>query len=74
MSDNEKAIGQISELENQAIDLQDSLQNLIFQNPCSSLEDLSQIKKTKKKIAQTKTFIHQLKLSPKIIRYTKICH
>ena len=63
MSDNEKAIGQISELKNQLIDLQDSLQNLIFQKSMQQLEDLSQIKKTKKKIAQTKTFIHQLKLS-----------
>ena len=34
-------------------------QNLVFQKSIQQLEDLSQIKKTRKKIARIKTLIHQ---------------
>ena len=38
---------------------QEALQNLRFQKSMQQLEDLSQIKKTKKKIARIKTVIFQ---------------
>ena len=57
MSENEKTTGQINELKTQLIDSQESLQNLIFQKSMQQLEDLSQIKKTRKKIARIKTLI-----------------
>jgi len=60
MSEN---IGQINELKNQLIDLQDSLQNLVFQQSMQQLEDLSQIKKTRKKIARIKTLLTEAKAS-----------
>ena len=59
MSENEKITGQISELRTQLIDSQESLQNLIFQKSSQQLEDLSQIKKTRKKIARIKTLLTQ---------------
>ena len=40
-----------------------ALQNLRFQKSMQQLEDLSQIKKVKKKIARIKTIIHERKLN-----------
>ena len=57
MSENKKITGQINELKTQLVDSQESLQNLIFQKSMQQLEDLSQIKKTRKKIARIKTLI-----------------
>ena len=45
MSDDKEKTGQISELKNQLVDYQDSLQNLVFQKSMQQLEDISQIKK-----------------------------
>ena len=59
MSENEKITAQISELKTQLIDSQESLQNLVFQKSMQQLEDLSQIKKTRKKIARIKTLLTQ---------------
>ena len=63
MSDDKKNTGQISELKNQLADYQDSLQNLVFQKSMQQLEDLSQIKKTRKKIARIKTLLTEAKAS-----------
>jgi len=63
MSDNKNNNGQISELQTQLIDCQDALQNLVFQKSMQQLEDLSQIKKTRKKIARIKTLITEAKTS-----------
>ena len=61
MSDDKKN-GQLNELEVELIDSQDALQNLVFQKSMQQLEDLSQIKKTRKKIARLKTLIHENKI------------
>ena len=61
MSDDKKN-GQLNELKRELIDSQDALQNLVFQKSMQQLEDLSQIKKTKKKIARLKTLIHESKI------------
>ena len=50
-----------SELLIQLEEMQEALQNLRFQKSMQQLEDLSQIKKMKKKIARTKTAISQQK-------------
>ena len=63
MSEDKEKTGQISELKTQLIDCQDSLQNLIFQKSMQQLEDLSQIKKTRKKIARLKTLLTEAKAS-----------
>ena len=63
MSENKENTGQISELKNQLIDSQDSLQNLVFQKSMQQLEDLSQIKKTRKKIARIKTLLTEANAS-----------
>ena len=63
MSDDKENIGQISELKTRLIDCQDSLQNLVFQKSMQQLEDLSQIKKTRKKIAKIKTLLTEAKVS-----------
>ena len=63
MSEDKKNIGRISELQEQLIDCQDSLQNLVFQKTMQQLEDLSQIKKTRKKIARIKTLLTEAKSS-----------
>ena len=63
MSEDKKNTGQISELENQLVDYQDSLQNLVFQKSMQQLEDISQIKKTRKKIARVKTLLTEEKAS-----------
>ena len=42
---------------------EEALQNLRFQKSMQQLEDLSQIKKIKKKISRIKTIIHEKKLN-----------
>ncbi len=51
----------LNELLAELVDCQDALQNLVFQKSMQQLEDLSQIKKTRKKIAKIKTLIHEKK-------------
>ena len=63
MSEDKEKTGQISELKTQLVDCQDSLQNLVFQKSMQQLEDLSQIKKTRKKIARIKTLLTEAKAS-----------
>ena len=63
MSQDKKNTGQISELKNQLADYQDSLQNLVFQKSMQQLEDTSQIRKTRKKIAMIKTLLTEAKAS-----------
>ena len=63
MSEDKKNTGQINELKNQLADYQDSLQNLVFQKSMQQLEDTSQIKKTRKKIARVKTLLTEAKAS-----------
>ena len=63
MSEDKEKTGQISELKTQLIDCQDSLQNLVFQKSMQQLEDISQIKKTRKKIARLKTLLTEVKSS-----------
>ena len=63
MSEDKEKTGQISELKTQLIDCQDSLQNLVFQKSMQQLEDTSQIKKTRKKIARLKTLLTEAKAS-----------
>ena len=62
MSDKDKMNGSIDELRSKLGDCQDALQNLVFQKSMQQLEDLSQIKKTRKKIARLKTLIHESKI------------
>ncbi len=52
-----------SELLIQLEENEEALQNLIFQKSMQQLEDLSQIKKVKKKISRIKTIIHEKKLN-----------
>ena len=63
MSEDKEKTGQISELKNQLVDCQDSLQNLVFQKSMQQLEDISQIKKSRKKIARIKTLLTEAKAS-----------
>jgi len=63
MSEDKEKTGQISELKTQLIDCQDSLQNLVFQKSMQQLEDISQIKKTRKKIARLKTLLTEVRSS-----------
>lgn len=63
MAEKQKLDSSIKELNSSLIDFQDSLQNLIFQKTMQQLEDLSQIKKTRKKIARIKTLINESLLS-----------
>ena len=65
MSEDKEKTGQISELKTQLIDCQESLQNLVFQKSMQQLEDLSQIKKARKKIARIKTLLTEAKASEK---------
>ena len=62
MSDKDKLNSSIEELRSELGDCQDSLQNLVFQKSMQQLEDLSQIKKTRKKIARLKTLIHESRI------------
>ena len=63
MSEDKEKNDQVSELKAQLVDCQDSLQNLVFQKSMQQLEDLSQIKKTRKKIARIKTLLTGAKAS-----------
>ena len=63
MSEDKEKTGQISELETQLLDCKDALQNLVFQKSMQQLEDTSQIKKTRKKIARIKTLLTEAKAS-----------
>ena len=63
MSEDKEKTGQIIELKTQLADCQESLQNLVFQKSMQQLEDLSQIKKTRKKIARIKTLLTEAKAS-----------
>ena len=63
MAEKQKLDSSIKELNSSLIDAQDSLQNLVFQKTMQQLEDLSQIKKTRKKIARIKTLINESQLS-----------
>ena len=62
MSDKEKFNASVDELSTELVDYQDALQNLVFQKSMQQLEDLSQIKKTRKKIARLKTLIHEIRI------------
>jgi len=59
MSDENKNDSSVADLLIQLQDNEESLQNLRFQKSMQQLEDLSQIKKVKKKIARIKTIIHE---------------
>ena len=59
MANPESVNESVLDLNTQLIDSQDALQNLVFQKSMQQLEDLSQIKKTRKKIARLKTLIHK---------------
>ena len=61
MSENRINSPSVSELLIQLDEMQEALQNLRFQKSMQQLEDLSQIKKVKKKIARINTVIFQLK-------------
>ena len=63
MSENKKNVDQINELQLQLSDKQESLQNLVFQKSMQQLEDLSQIKKTRREIAKIKTLITEVRSS-----------
>ncbi len=61
MADNDINLSSQSDLIIQLEEAQEALQNLRFQKSMQQLEDLSQIKKMKKKIARMKTAILQQK-------------
>ena len=61
MADNDINLSSQSDLMIQLEEAQEALQNLRFQKSMQQLEDLSQIKKMKKKIARMKTVIFQKK-------------
>ena len=61
MADNDINFSSQSDLIIQLEEAQEALQNLRFQKSMQQLEDLSQIKKMKKKIARMKTAIFQQK-------------
>ena len=61
MADNDINLSSQSDLIIQLEEAQEGLQNLRFQKSMQQLEDLSQIKKMKKKIARMKTVIFQQK-------------
>ena len=63
MSDNGINETPTSELLIQLEENEEALQNLIFQKSMQQLEDLSQIKKVKKKISRIKTIIHEKELN-----------
>ena len=63
MADNSINESPKSELHIQLEENEEALQNLRFQKSMQQLEDLSQIKKVKKKISRIKTIIHEKKLN-----------
>ena len=66
MADNSINESPKSELLIQLEENEEALQNLIFQKSMQQLEDLSQIKKVKKKISRIKTIIHEKELNIEI--------
>ena len=66
MADNNINESPKSELLIQLEENEEALQNLRFQKSMQQLEDLSQIKKVKKKISRIKTIIHEKKLNIEI--------
>ena len=68
MADSSINSSSMTELISQLEETQEALQNLRFQKSMQQLEDLSQIRKMKKKIARLKTFVFQQK---KINKSTK---
>ena len=66
MADNGIIETPTSELLIQLEENEEALQNLIFQKSMQQLEDLSQIKKVKKKISRIKTIIHEKELNIEI--------
>lgn len=63
MAEKQKMVSSLKDLNSSLVDYQESLQNLIFQKTMQQLEDLSQIKKTRKKIARIKTLLNENLLS-----------
>ena len=63
MAEKQKMVSSLKDLNSSLVDYQESLQNLIFQKTMQQLEDLSQIKKTRKKIARIKTLLNESLLS-----------
>ena len=63
MSKKDELTLQFNELESKLNDNLEALQNLVFQNSMQQLEDVSQIKKTKKVISRIKTLISEAKNS-----------
>ena len=59
MAEKQKLASSLKDLNSSLVDYQESLQNLIFQKTMQQLEDLSQIKKTRKKIAKIKTLLNE---------------
>ena len=59
MAEKQKLLSSLKDLNSSLVDYQESLQNLIFQKTMQQLEDLSQIKKTRKKIARIKTLLNE---------------
>ena len=66
MADNSINESPKSELLIQLEENEEALQNLRFQKSMQQLEDLSQIKKVKKKISRLKTIIHEKELNIKM--------
>lgn len=62
MAEKQKLASSLKDLNSSLVDYQESLQNLIFQKTMQQLEDLSQIKKTRKKIARIKTLLNESQL------------
>jgi len=69
MADNNINESPKSELLIQLQENEEALQNLRFQKSMQQLEDLSQIKKVKKKISRIKTIIHEKKLNIEMESY-----
>ncbi len=69
MADNSINESPKSELLIQLQENEEALQNLRFQKSMQQLEDLSQIKKVKKKISRIKTIIHEKKLNIEMESY-----
>ena len=61
MADSSINSSSMNELLSQLEETQEALQNLRFQKSMQQLEDLSQIRKTKKQIAKLKTLVFEQK-------------
>ena len=62
MADYKTNLSSNTDIVNELQESEEALQNLRFQKSMQQLEDLSQIKKTKKKIARLKTIIYRQKM------------